>query len=138
MGIDRKVMFGEDAESFVNITKRLLKTYDDEDLGNLYRDLVSDISIELGQEQLVQNFERDLTRLLKNYVLGKAQDAVAVHKAFSEEDWRTMAHTIREDIDSFAEKAIRKGDSKPLLNQCAHWDANDDKVLRSWLDAFID
>ena len=148
MTVDRKMLLGKDEASFVDITKRLLEKYDDAHLADLYYDMVADISIEVGREQHIADFERDLAQLIKRYALG-TEHAYEIRVMFSDQNWNDMAHTIREDIDSFLKRARTSGGPDALLDKCKQWPPmnggktvdvvdDDDVVLHAWIERYVD
>lgn len=148
MTVDRKMLLGKDEASFVDITKRLLEKYDDAHLADLYYDIVADISIEVGREQHIADFERDLAKLIKQYALG-SEHAYEIRVMFSDQNWNDMAHTIREDIDSFLKRARTSGGPDALLDKCKQWPPmnggktvdtvdDDDVVLHAWIERYVD
>lgn len=146
MTVDRKMLLGKDEASFVDITKRLLEKYDDAHLADLYYNMVADISIEVGREQHIADFEKDLTKLIKQYALG-TEHAYEMRILFSDQNWNDMAHTIREDIDSFLKRAYTSGGPGALLDKCKQWppmndgkavDVDDDTVLHAWIERYVD
>lgn len=140
MTVDRKMLLGKDEASFVDITKRLLEKYDDAHLADLYYDIVADISIEVGREQYIIDFEKDLAQLIKRYALD-TEHAYEMRVMFSDQNWNDMAHTIREDIDSF----LKRGPDA-LLDKCKQWPPmnggktvdDDDVVLHAWIERYVD
>lgn len=148
MAVDMKMVFGSDADAFRDITNRLLDKYDDARLADLYQDIVAELSIERGHRAQEQRLEAELATSIKEYAIGRY--GTPVRKGFTDEDWKVMAHILREDLDSFVERVANGANATKLLESCSKWkpgsalskssnkvEESDDEILHAWLERYV-
>lgn len=105
----------KNAETFIEMTKSLLWSYNSEFLATLYQDFVLDLGNQVAKEKARVAFEGHLSDIIRDYVMDSTDEEG--FKPFKNADWDQMARTIREDIDSFVRRAQLVGNCNSLLDE---------------------